>query len=149
VCVCARVSYACKYSVQRVKHGNYQRFPSDKTVFSYLFNTCRTFYTPPRIYCHKRIKQCILNSSSELHKLGSNLIRLVARFEVFTAINIRLLVCIALCYGLAVGVLGFDSRRGLGIFLFTTASRMAPGPTQPPIQRVPGALSVGDKAAGA
>jgi hypothetical protein len=39
----------------------------------------------------------------------------------------------------------FDSRRGLGIFLFTTASRMALGPTQPPIQWVPGALSVGVK----
>jgi hypothetical protein len=34
------------------------------------------------------------------------------------------------------GVLGFDSRRGLGIFLFTTASRTALGPTQPPIQWV-------------
>jgi hypothetical protein len=41
------------------------------------------------------------------------------------------------------GVLGFDSRRGLGIFLFTIASRTAPGPTQPPIQWVPGTLSLG------
>jgi hypothetical protein len=30
----------------------------------------------------------------------------------------------------------------LGIFLFTTASRMALGPTQPPIQCIPGALSL-------
>jgi hypothetical protein len=44
-----------------------------------------------------------------------------------------------------VGVLGFDSRRGLGIFLFTTASRTALGPTQPPIQWVSGALSLGIK----
>jgi hypothetical protein len=28
-------------------------------------------------------------------------------------------------------VLGFDSRRGLGIFVFTTVSRKALGPTQP------------------
>jgi len=35
------------------------------------------------------------------------------------------------------GVLDFDSRRGLGIFLFTTALRTALGPTQPPIQLVP------------
>jgi hypothetical protein len=42
-------------------------------------------------------------------------------------------------------VLGFDSRRGLWIFLFTTASSRALGPTQPPIQRVPGALSQGVK----
>jgi hypothetical protein len=39
-------------------------------------------------------------------------------------------------------VLGFDSRRGLGNFLFTTISRIALGPTQPPIQRVPRALSL-------
>jgi hypothetical protein len=37
-------------------------------------------------------------------------------------------------------VLGFDSRRGLGAFLFTTASRTALGPTQLPIQWVPVAL---------
>jgi hypothetical protein len=43
--------------------------------------------------------------------------------------------------------LRFDSRRGLGILLFTTASRSAPGPTQPPIQWIPGAFSR-DKAAG-
>jgi hypothetical protein len=34
---------------------------------------------------------------------------------------------------------------GLGIFLFTTAPRMALGPTQPPMQWVPGALSLGVK----
>jgi hypothetical protein len=40
---------------------------------------------------------------------------------------------------------GFDFRRGLGIFLFTTESRPALGLTQPPIQWVPGALSLGVK----
>jgi hypothetical protein len=35
-----------------------------------------------------------------------------------------------------------DSRQGMGIFLFTTASKQALGPTQPPIQWVPGALSL-------
>jgi hypothetical protein len=45
-------------------------------------------------------------------------------------------------------VLGFDSRRGLGNFLFTTASRAALGPTQPPIRWVPGALSLGVKRPG-
>jgi hypothetical protein len=39
--------------------------------------------------------------------------------------------------------LGFDSRRGLGIFLFITASRIVLGPTQPPIHWVPAALSLG------
>jgi hypothetical protein len=41
---------------------------------------------------------------------------------------------------------GFESRQGLGIFFYTTAvSRMALGPTQLPIQWVPGALSLGVK----
>jgi hypothetical protein len=37
---------------------------------------------------------------------------------------------------------------GVGIFLFTTASRTAPGPTQPPIQWVQGAVSLGVKRPG-
>jgi len=43
------------------------------------------------------------------------------------------------------GTLGFDSRRELGIFLFTTASRIALGPTEPPIQWVTGVPSLGAK----
>jgi hypothetical protein len=39
----------------------------------------------------------------------------------------------------------FESRQGLGIFLFTTASRTALGTTQPPIQWIRGALSLGVK----
>jgi hypothetical protein len=50
--------------------------------------------------------------------------------------------------GWTIGVLGFDSRRGLGILLFTTAHRTALGPTQPPIQWIPGFFP-GGKAAGA
>jgi hypothetical protein len=37
---------------------------------------------------------------------------------------------------------GFESREGLGIFLFTAASRTALVSTQPPIQWVPGAFSL-------
>jgi hypothetical protein len=40
----------------------------------------------------------------------------------------------------------FDSRRGLGIFLFTTASRTSLGPTQPPIQSGPGIKPPGREA---
>jgi hypothetical protein len=50
--------------------------------------------------------------------------------------------------GWTIGVLGFDFRRGLGIFLFTTASRTAVDPTQPPIHWVPGVLSLGVKRPG-
>jgi hypothetical protein len=46
---------------------------------------------------------------------------------------------VALRYGLD------ESRQGLGIFLFTTASRLALGPTKPPLQWVPGDLSKGVK----
>jgi hypothetical protein len=46
------------------------------------------------------------------------------------------------------GVRGFDSRQGLRIFLFTTASRTALAPTQPPIQWVLGALSLGESGRG-
>jgi hypothetical protein len=38
-----------------------------------------------------------------------------------------------------------DSRPGLGIFLFTTASGTVLGPTQPPTRWVPGALYLGVK----
>jgi hypothetical protein len=50
--------------------------------------------------------------------------------------------------GWTIGVLGFDSRRGLGVFLFTTVSRTALKPTQPPIQWVLEALSLGLKRQG-
>jgi hypothetical protein len=50
-----------------------------------------------------------------------------------------------LCMGWTMRVLGFDSRQGLEIFRFTTASRPALWPTQPPIQWVPGAISLGVK----
>jgi hypothetical protein len=67
----------------------------------------------------------------------------VTYYGIFSLLFFKnnLLPCKAM--GWTVGVLGFDSRRGLGIFLFTTASRTALGPTQPPIQWVRGALSLG------
>jgi hypothetical protein len=42
----------------------------------------------------------------------------------------------------------FESRQGIGIFLLTTVSRPALGPTQSPIHWVPGALSLGIKRPG-
>jgi hypothetical protein len=46
--------------------------------------------------------------------------------------------------GWTIGVLGFNSWWGLGIFS-SPVSRMALGPTQPPIQWAPGSLSLGVK----
>jgi hypothetical protein len=53
---------------------------------------------------------------------------------------------IALRYGL--DDRGLEYRKGLGIFLFTTMSRPAVGPTQPPVRWVPQALSPGVKRPG-
>jgi hypothetical protein len=50
--------------------------------------------------------------------------------------------------GWTIGILRFDSRRGLGIFLSTTAARTALAPIQTPIQWVPGSLSLGIKRPG-
>jgi hypothetical protein len=51
-------------------------------------------------------------------------------------------VSIALSYGLDDRGSRVRFPTGAGIFLFTTVSRLALGPTQPPIQWVPGALSL-------
>jgi hypothetical protein len=53
---------------------------------------------------------------------------------------------VKLGYELDVG--GLESRQGVGNFLFTTSSRPSLGPTQTPIQEVPGALSIGVKRPG-
>jgi hypothetical protein len=57
-------------------------------------------------------------------------------------------VGIVLGYGLNNWVLGFNSWQGLGIILFNAVSRTALGPTQPLIQWVPEALSLGVKRPG-
>jgi hypothetical protein len=53
----------------------------------------------------------------------------------------------ASCYSTGAGI-AQQYRQGLGIVLITTASRSALGPTQTPIQWVPGALSLGVKRPG-
>jgi len=53
------------------------------------------------------------------------------------------IMCLALDYGLYDW--GFESWKGLGIFFFITTFIPALQPTQPPIQWVPGVLSLGVK----
>jgi hypothetical protein len=50
--------------------------------------------------------------------------------------------------GRTIRILAFNSWQGLGIFLFTTKSRAALVSTWPPIQWIPGALSLGVKRLG-
>jgi hypothetical protein len=50
-----------------------------------------------------------------------------------------------LAMGWTIGVRVFNFRRGLGIFLFTIAFRLVPGPTEPRIKWVPGVLYLGVK----
>jgi hypothetical protein len=54
-------------------------------------------------------------------------------------------VSIASDYELDDWKIGVRILRGLGIFLFDTASRPALGPTQPHLQKVPGTFSLGIK----
>jgi hypothetical protein len=53
------------------------------------------------------------------------------------------LFCVVFSRQWTIGVLGFNSRPGLGILLFTTSSSPALGPIQSPIQWVPGSFSLG------
>jgi hypothetical protein len=66
-------------------------------------------------------------------------------FVAIFGLRMRLAAEIAQLYsaGYRLDDRGFDSCHGLGIFLFTGASRPALEPTQSPIQWVPGAFSRG------
>jgi hypothetical protein len=61
---------------------------------------------------------------------------------IYSAYFIHYAYWFILATGWTIRFLGFDSQWGLGIFLFTTMSRMALGPTQLPIPWVPAALSL-------
>jgi hypothetical protein len=73
-------------------------------------------------------------------ELYSNNVICLTFITVFLKRNIRIFSGIALGYRL--GDWGLESRKELGILLFTTACGSALGPTQPPVQWAPGALSL-------
>jgi hypothetical protein len=81
--------------------------------------------------------------------VGINFVILESIYKLFIHYTVKHRAMIAQWYtSWMIGFLGFDSRRGLGIFLFITAYRPALEPTQPPIQCVLGALSLGVKRLG-
>jgi hypothetical protein len=71
-------------------------------------------------------------------------------YKKFSSSDLHALPCSGLIYDSVAhsvvyrraGRPGFDSRQGQEIFLFATVSRPALGPTQPPIQSVPGSSVV-------
>jgi hypothetical protein len=64
-----------------------------------------------------------------------------------TSIYVYTCVCVYGCVVYQI-YLCHSTLKWLGIFIFTTASRTALGPTQPPIRWVPEALSLGVKRPG-
>jgi hypothetical protein len=77
-----------------------------------------------------------------------DVLHLLSYYPISIVLKIRAVIAHSVkrwATGWTIGVLGFDSRVGLGIFLFTTASRTKLEPTQPPIHWIPGVLSLGVK----
>jgi hypothetical protein len=85
---------------------------------------------------HPILLRSILILSSYLH-LGLPNILFLSDFLIFVCISLLSCACFMLR--------PYRLSRGLGLFLFDTVFRLALGPTQPHIQLVPWALSLGIK----
>jgi hypothetical protein len=97
----------------------------------------------PRInHIHCSLLLCIIFSQNLKHFEILIMVLSLMKMFIFLALSICKRIFQRWATGWTIRVLVLDSRRGLGIFLFTTASRTALGPTQSPIQWVPGALSL-------
>jgi hypothetical protein len=104
--------------------------------------------TPPHLCLNWFPYQSLMASQSVADVTMLSVLRDISNSSLF---NIRVVIAQSVLLwarGWTIGVVGFDYRRGLGIFLFTTTSRTALGPTQPPTQWLPGAFSLGVKRLG-
>jgi hypothetical protein len=96
----------------------------------------------------RSVRTSVINRNVGDIQMSSRWVHLAFRWWNRTLTERNTSVCIALGYGID----GWGSRVrfpvGMGIFLFTTACRTTLGPTQPPIQWVLGAPSLGLKRLG-
>jgi hypothetical protein len=79
-----------------------------------------------------RSENCTNDGSRQIFYITASVMRRVAQYSIWLQTRRP----------------GFDPVQGRRIFPLTSASRLALGPTQPPIQWVPGALSLGVKRSG-
>jgi hypothetical protein len=92
--------------------------------------------------------KCTLCNSAFVFGLHAHLLQIQTYCLQVSSGGEELCSSVSLVTMLWAGQPEFNSWQGMGFLLLTTMSRLALGPTQPPIQWVPGALSMGVKQPG-